>query len=244
MIAIISDLHSNLEALRAVVDDIAKKRIEQVVVLGDVVGYGPNPNECLELVKQLRPQVILMGNHEDALLNGCPDNMHPRAQTAIDWTRRQLSEADIAFIKTWPTEHYIGNLMAVHASPRDHVLEYIFPHDVRHRQKMVEIFAKIPGRHCVVGHVHIPGVFTEDYKFITPPELMSNLYLFGDEKAVINVGSVGQPRDLDPRACYVTFDGEAVVFRRVDYDVRLTQKKIYGIKELDAYLGRRLEAGR
>lgn len=244
MMAIISDLHANIEAMQAVIDDIEKKGIEDIVVLGDVIGYGPNPVECLEMVRQLKPKAILLGNHEDALLNGCPDNMAPRAQTAIDWTREQLSKSDIDFIKTWKTRYDIGPLMAVHASPRSHVLEYIFPLDISNRQRMLDIFSHIPGKHCVVGHVHIPGVFTEDFQFISPNDLMSNLYLFGDEKAIINVGSVGQPRDLDRRSCYITFDGEAVVFRRVEYDFRKTQRKILALPEFDPFLAKRLEVGR
>ncbi len=244
MIAIISDIHSNLEALTAVIDDIHQKKITEVFVLGDVIGYGPNPTECLNLLSELQPKVILRGNHEDALINGCPENMHARAQTPIDWTRNKLSDEHKQWISEWPTEVQIGSLMAVHGSPRNHVMEYIFPFDVDKRRKMADIFSYIPGKHCVVGHVHIPGVFTEDYQFISPDDLMSNLYIFGDEKAIINVGSVGQPRDMDPRSCYVTFDGEAVVFRRIDYDYRSTQKKILALREFDPFLAKRLAAGR
>ncbi|MBF0245268.1 MAG: hypothetical protein HQL31_08355 [Planctomycetes bacterium] len=109
---------------------------------------------------------------------------------------------------------------------------------------MRENFQKIPGKHCVVGHVHIPGIFTENLEFISPSDLMSSLYLFGEEKAIINVGSVGQPRDTDNRSCYVTFDGEAVVFRRVSYDFRKTQEKILDIPGIDPFLAQRLELGR
>ena len=197
MIAIISDIHSNIEALTAVAEDIRAKKIDRVAVLGDVIGYGPNPTECLQLIRELEPEVVLMGNHEHALLNGCPPNMHPRARTPIDWTRSLLSNDDLDYIKTWPTEFNLDGTVAFHASPCNHVMEYIFPHDIRRPALMAERFAKIPGKHCVVGHVHIPGVFTEQMEFIRPADLMSNLYLFGDEKAIINVGSVGQPRDHD-----------------------------------------------
>lgn len=244
MIAVISDLHSNIEALEAVIQDIKKKDIDRIGILGDVIGYGPNPRECLELIKEIKPDFILMGNHEHALLNGCPTNMHPRARKTIDWTREQLDEEDLQFISSWPTEYHLDNIYAVHASPRNPVLEYIFPHDIRRPQLMQERFNKMPGRHCVVGHVHIPGVFTENMEFIKPSDLMSNLYLFGEEKAIINVGSVGQPRDHDPKSCYVTIDGEAVIFRRVEYDFRKTQEKILALNQFDPFLAQRLEVGR
>ncbi|MBF0198183.1 MAG: metallophosphoesterase family protein [Planctomycetes bacterium] len=244
MIAIISDIHSNIEALKAVATDIKAKNITRVVVLGDVVGYGPNPAECLKLIRQLKPEVILMGNHEHALIHGSPHNMHPRARTTIDWTRSILSQEDLDYIRGWPTEFNIDGTVAFHASPCNHVMEYIFPHDIKRPAIMRERFDKIPDRHCVVGHVHIPGVFTENMEFIRPADLMSNLYLFGDEKAIINVGSVGQPRDHDNRSCYVTFDGDAVIFRRVAYNYRKTQKKILAIKGFDPFLAQRLEIGR
>lgn len=244
MIAIISDLHSNIEALEAVIDDIHSRNIQKVVVLGDVIGYGPNPIECLQMVKDLNPVAFLMGNHEHALVNGCPTNMHPRARTTIEWTKSKLSKEDIDFITSWPTECNIDGTLAVHASPRNHVMEYIFPYDIKRPLLMRDRFDRIPDKHCVVGHVHIPGVFTENMEFIRPKDLMSNLYLFGDEKAIINVGSVGQPRDQDNRSCYVTFDGDAVIFRRVKYDYRKTQEKILDLKNFDPFLAQRLEVGR
>jgi diadenosine tetraphosphatase ApaH/serine/threonine PP2A family protein phosphatase len=244
LIAIISDLHSNIEALDAVVKDIRRRNIERIIVLGDVIGYGPNPKETLELVRSINPEVILMGNHEHALINGCPSNMHPRAKTTIEWTHQQLSAAELQWIKDWPTHKTVDDILAVHASPRNHVLEYIFPHDIKRPGLMKERFDLLPNRHCVVGHVHIPGVFTENNEFLEPTDLMSNLYLFGEEKSIINVGSVGQPRDMDNRSCYVTLDGESVIFRRVSYDFRKTQDKILEIKGFDPFLAQRLEIGR
>lgn len=244
MIAIISDIHANAEALRAVIEDIRKKNIEQVFVIGDVVGYGPNPVECLHMVRELCPEIILRGNHESALLGGCPDNMRSSAKEAIEWTKSQLSRDELDYIGSWPTQYDIGDLMAVHGSPRDHVMEYIFPFDILRKDKMVDVFGHIPHKHCLVGHTHIPGVFSEDLQFIKTDTLLGNVYLLGEEKAIINVGSVGQPRDRDPRSCYVTFDGEAVIFRRVEYDYTATQRKICEIPSLDRSLAQRLKLGR
>ena len=244
MIAVISDLHSNIEAVSVVVDDIKSKNITRVIVLGDVIGYGPNPKECLELVRSLEPEVILMGNHEHALIHGCPDNMHPRAQLPIDWTRKQLSKGELEFIAEWPDHYIFDDILAVHASPRNHIMEYIFPTDIKRPKLMRERFKLMEKRHCVVGHVHHPGIFTENMEFISPTELMSNLYLFGDEKAIINVGSVGQPRDLDNRSCYITIDEDAVVFRRLEYNFRKTQEKILAIPGFNPFLAQRLEVGR
>ena len=244
MIAIISDLHSNIEALSAVIEDIQSRSIDRVIVLGDVLGYGPNPKECLQMVYDLNPEVILMGNHEHAIVHGCPNNMHPRARTILEWTRDQLTPEQLQDISNWPTSYEIDDILAVHASPRQHVMEYIFPHDIKRPNLMKERFDLIPNRHCVVGHVHIPGIFTEEFEFIRPTDLMGNLYLFGEEKAIINVGSVGQPRDLDPRSCYVTIDEDSVIFRRVEYDFRKTQEKILALPEFDVFLAQRLEVGR
>lgn len=244
MIAVISDLHSNIEAFQAVIDDIRSHDIERVIVLGDVVGYGPNPKECLEMVYDLNPEVILMGNHEHAIVNGCPSNMHPRARTTIEWTRDQIPDHRLEQMRHWPTSFQIDDILAVHASPRNHVMEYIFPHDVKRPGLMRERFDLMSAKQCVVGHVHIPGVFTENNDFLRPSDLMGNLYLFGEEKAIINVGSVGQPRDLDNRSCYITIDEDSVIFRRVPYDFRKTQEKILALPGFDPFLAQRLEIGR
>lgn len=244
MIAIISDIHANLEALKAVLEDIREKDISRIAVLGDVVGYGADPKACLDLLRTIKPEVMLMGNHEHALINGCPHNMHPRAKAPIEHARNQLGKDDLDWIASWEESHTTDNIFLAHASPRDYIFEYIFPFDVRQPNKMVDIFNRMDCKYCAVGHVHIPGVFTESLEFISHVELMGNLYYFGDEKAIINVGSVGQPRDTNNRSCYVTHDGECVVFHRVSYDFRTTQKKILEIPNVDPFLAQRLEIGR
>ena len=132
----------------------------------------------------------------------------------------------------------------VHGSARNPINEYIFPEDVYNRRKIEKVFSLIP-KYCFQGHTHVPGVFTEDFEFLTLAQL-DNLYELGDQKVMINVGSVGQPRDGDSRSCYVVLDDEqrTVEFRRVAYPIADTANQIYAIDELDNFLGDRLHDGK
>jgi diadenosine tetraphosphatase ApaH/serine/threonine PP2A family protein phosphatase len=251
MKAIISDIHANLEAFRAVLDEIDGLGVKDIICLGDVVGYGPEPRECLDIVRGVS-SVNLLGNHEEAVLKGCPPSFSPRARRAIDWTRRMLFEdpaepeaerqSRLEFMRSFKTDMRIAGVTYVHGSPRGPTREYVLPRDAQDRRKMKDIFAHMQD-YCFCGHSHTPGIFTASG--FTHPSDMFDLYILGThEKALINVGSVGQPRDGDPRACFVTFDGETVVWRRVEYDAHRTAEKIYQIKELDRFLGDRLLEGR
>jgi diadenosine tetraphosphatase ApaH/serine/threonine PP2A family protein phosphatase len=246
--ALISDIHSNLEALEAVLADIREQQITEVYCLGDLVGYGPNPRECIDLVMQCK--VCLLGNHDQGALFD-PEGFNTGAERAIFWTRTQLenSSGTLAertrrwdFLGELPRNFQEGNMLFVHCSARNPLNEYVFPEDIYNRRKMEKIFALVP-RHAFQGHTHVPGVFTEDLNFLSPEELNYE-YRLGDQKAMINVGSIGQPRDGDPRACYVVLDGALVCFRRVEYAVEKTIRKIYEVPELDNFLGDRLRDGR
>ncbi|MGH7142923.1 MAG: metallophosphoesterase family protein [Planctomycetota bacterium] len=250
MKAIISDIHGNLAALIAVLQDIDKLGITDIVCLGDIVGYGPEPAECLDLVKS-RTDLVILGNHEEAVLFGAT-NFTPRARKAIDWTRHQLLEAENvpeelrkerkAYLESFKIQTRIEGVTYVHGSPRQPTREYVMPRDVYDRRKMKDLFDHIED-YCFCGHTHQPGVFTLNN--FTPPSEMFDIYMFGsDEKALLNVGSVGQPRDGDPRACYITFDADTVVWRRVDYDVEKTVEKIFKIPYLERSLGERLREGK
>lgn len=251
MKALISDIHGNLEALRAVLDEIDSLNIREIICLGDMVGYGPQPREALDLVESVAT-VIILGNHEEAILYGCPPNFSPRARRAIEWTRKVLLE-DAAetpavreqrhdLLKSLKTDCRIQGVTYVHGSPRSPTREYVLPRDASDKKKMSGIFEAMED-YCFCGHSHTPGIFTPN-GFTHPSEIF-DLYMLGtDEKALINVGSVGQPRDGDPRACFVTFDGDTVVWRRVEYDVEAVSNKIYAIKDLDRFLGDRLKEGR
>jgi diadenosine tetraphosphatase ApaH/serine/threonine PP2A family protein phosphatase len=275
--AVISDIHGNAEALKTVLADIDRRGIERVICLGDIVGYGPDPLECVDLVRQ-RCQWSLMGNHDFGVLYE-PTNFNPGAESAAFWTREQfarerdeklladryefLGKLKVRIVDTPPG--FPIPILAVHGSPRRPINEYIFPDDaINAPDKMESIFEKVE-HVCIVGHTHVPGVFTDEPDFYPPSELGEGGYKFRQgEKAVINVGSVGQPRDGDPRAAYAILYGPEeknghgsplqngpaapilgrVEFVRVPYNVDVTANKIRGIADLSDWLGERLYDGR
>jgi diadenosine tetraphosphatase ApaH/serine/threonine PP2A family protein phosphatase len=244
--ALISDIHSNLESLTAVLADLRAQGVEEVYCLGDVVGYGPNPRECIDLV--MKCKVCLLGNHDQGALFD-PEGFNTGAERAIFWTREQLENSNSPagnrrwdFLGELPRNHLEGKFLFVHGSARNPLNEYVFPEDIYNRRKMEKIFALIE-KYAFQGHTHVPGVFTEDFRFLSPEEINFE-YRLGDAKVMINVGSVGQPRDGDPRACYVILEDDLVRFRRVEYPVEETIRKIYAIPDLDNYLGDRLRDGR
>jgi predicted phosphodiesterase len=246
--ALISDIHSNLESLEAVLADIKEQQISEIYCLGDIVGYGPNPRECID--KVMPCQVCLLGNHDQGALFD-PEGFNSGAERAIFWTRNQLENSGGSadqrhrrwdFLGELPRNHQDGELLFVHGSARNPLNEYVFPEDIYNKRKLEKIFALIQ-RHAFQGHTHVPGVFTESCQFFSPEELDGE-YRLTDEKAMINVGSVGQPRDGDARACYVVLEDGLVRFRRVEYPVEQTIEKIYAVPELDNFLGDRLRDGR
>jgi predicted phosphodiesterase len=247
MKAIISDIHSNLEALQAVLEDARQHSVQEIYCLGDVVGYGPNPRECLEAV--MKCPVVLLGNHDHAVLFD-PMNFNPAAERATYWTRSQL-EAPVptrqaaderwAFLGDRPKKHQEDGLLFVHGSARNPLNEYVFPEDVYHPAKLNALFALVD-RYCFQGHTHLPGVFIESMEFYSPEEIDYEYKLDG-RKILCNVGSVGQPRDGDWRACYILLDDETIYYRRVEYDVETTVQKIRDVPELDDFLGERLFNG-
>jgi predicted phosphodiesterase len=245
-IAIISDIHGNLEALQAVLAHIASQGIKTIYCLGDVVGYGPNPRECVEHCYGM--QLCLLGNHDNGALFD-PDGFSSGAEKAIFWTRRQLEDQSRsgmqerwAFLARLPRTHRDGDLMFVHGSPRSPLNEYVFPEDIYNQRKIERIFSFIQ-KYCFQGHTHVPGVFTENCRFYSPSEI-GDTYELGDQKLMINVGSVGQPRDGDSRSCYVSLNGTTVRFHRVQYDAEATCRKILAIPELDEFFGNRLLQGK
>ena len=247
--AIISDIHGNLEALTAVLEDIRSQGIETIYCLGDVIGYGPNPRECIDLCLDF--DLCLLGNHDNGALFD-PEGFSTGAERAIFWTRRQLEtsspESNGSATKRWnflaelDRTHREGDFMFVHGSPRSPLNEYVFPEDVFNQRKIERIFGFIQG-FCFQGHTHVPGVFTESCRFYSPAEI-GNRYKLGGQKIMVNVGSVGQPRDNIPESCYVVLDDLDLEFRRVDYNRELTRDKILEIPELDDFLGHRLMEGR
>jgi len=243
--AIISDIHGNAEALRAVLDDISEQNVDGIICLGDVIGYGPDPCTCIDLCRDF--ELCLLGNHDNGALFD-PEGFSSGAERAIFWTREQIekdsgdNQSRWAFLARLPRTHRNGDKMFVHGSPRSPLCEYVFPEDIYNERKIQRIFTFIQ-KFCFQGHTHVPGVFTEDCRFMSPRDL-NGQYRLNDQKVMVNVGSVGQPRDNDPRSCYVIVDGLDVIFRRVEYDWTTTRDKIYAIAELDDFLGDRLGEGR
>ena len=245
--AIISDIHGNYEALQAVLAHIREQSIEEIYCLGDIVGYGPNPCECLDAVID-GCAVCLLGNHDQGALFD-PEGFNSGAERAIFWTREQLENArdDAKSDRRWdflgalPRIHRDDPWLFVHGSPRNPVNEYVFPEDIYNQKKMEKLFSLVP-QGCFQGHTHVPGIFTESYGFVTPEEAGYN-YEFADRKFLCNVGSVGQPRDGDNRSCYVVLQDDHLTYHRVEYDIDTTVEKIYKIPELDDFLGDRIKQG-
>ncbi len=258
MFAIISDIHSNLEALTTVLADIEQRSIKTIYCLGDIIGYGPDPKDCLDLVID-KTQNCVMGNHDYAILYE-PTNFNLGAERASFWTRSQL-ETEPGSEKRHNRWNYLGSqrmrwtlhtelnggkavLDFVHASPRKPINEYVFPDDVYTTPtKITALFDRV--KHiCFIGHTHLPGVFLDDPDFYAPDELDYVYPIIPEERAIINVGSVGQPRDKDNRASYVYIEKNNIHFVRLDYDYKTTQNKIYSVEELDNFEADRLSEGR
>jgi len=244
--AIISDLHGNIEALTAVLADIENQQVDEVFCLGDVVGYGPNPRECIDACNDF--QMVLLGNHDNGALFD-PDGFSSGAEKAIFWTRQQLEDKSIEgaserwnFLAKLPRTYRDGDFLFVHGSPRSPLNEYVFPEDVYNQRKMERLFGFVQ-QYCFQGHTHVPGIFTENCRFYSPTEI-GNEFELGEQKVMVNVGSVGQPRDGDPRSSYVVVDDSGIEFRRVEYDPAPTRMKIHAIEALDDFLGDRLMEGR
>jgi len=251
MIAFISDIHSNTEALTAVLDEIGRLGADRVICLGDVIGYGPEPRETLLKVIEVC-EFSLLGNHEQGCMFYASD-FNPKARKAIDWTRDQLNRRDRPreensalwnFLDGMKEVHREDGVLLVHGSPRDPVKEYIVPKDIADAQKMRGCFERFQGATlCFVGHSHVPGVYPESGGYLAPDNVADG-YRQSAGRAIVNIGSVGQPRDGDARASFATFDGEAVRFHRVAYDYQATMAKIRAIPDLPDYLADRLAQGR
>jgi predicted phosphodiesterase len=246
--AILSDIHGNLEALEAVLADIARQGVDSIYCLGDIVGYGPNPRECIDRAMQFN--LSILGNHDQGALYD-PEGFSSGAERAIFWTRDQLEAANgdpeqtarrWQFLSELPRTHREAQFTFVHGSVRNPLSEYVFPEDIHNLKKLERLFALVE-RYAFQGHTHVPGVFTEDGRFLSPDEVAGR-YSLPPGKMMVNVGSVGQPRDGDSRACYVLLDDQQLEFRRVNYPVEKTMEKIYAVGDLDPFLADRLREGR
>ena len=247
--ALISDIHGNYEALRNVLADIRAQGVKEIYCLGDIVGYGPNPSECVDEI-MARCKITIAGNHDQAAMFD-PEGFNPVALRAIYWTRQRLESGPgnassvnrrWDFLGELHKTHAEGKFLYLHGSPREPTNEYVFPEDIYNERKMSALFERVE-QYCFQGHTHLPGVFTQQAEFLTPDEC-GNQYRLSEGKVMVNVGSVGQPRDGDSRSCYVILEDDVITFRRVEYPFEETIRKIYAIPDLDNQLGDRLRTGR
>lgn len=224
--AFISDVHSNLEAFLAVLNEIDSRGVDEIVCLGDIVGYNANPNKCIEIIND-RGIKCIMGNH-DARASGLeePDDFTHLAKEAILWTRRQLNQKNISFLKNLPrTLSFPGDkILAVHGSINS-TDEYIFS-----AQDLAENFLRMEEagiKTCFFGHTHVRIAFGQNGEGINPL-YQGEITIEGNKKYLVNPGSVGQPRDGDPRAAFLIYntDAEVIEFFRVQYDMDKCCEKI------------------
>ena len=239
--AILGDIHSNLAAFTAVLEDLEKRGgFDKIWCLGDVVGYGPEPHECIELLKQFN-HLCVAGNHDWAAIGNIDTNdFNEDAALANNWTSNQLIPSDKDYIKSLELIVVEGDFTLVHGSPREPIWEYLISTNIA--QDNLKFFET---RICLVGHSHIPLVFDIFGDKADLQELGDEVSITGDKhRLILNPGSVGQPRDSDPRASYAIYNSEskAIYHYRVDYDIKATQGKMTELG-LPEFLIQRLSNG-
>lgn len=264
-LALLSDVHANLEALTAVLRDVETQRPDLVVCLGDTINYGPDPRECLRLVME-HADVVLCGNHEKEAALPERDELEADARELLEWTVTQLEgldawerlRADVLARGETAAQHREGKLHFVHASAAKPFAQYVWPGHPQHHlhlnaqldQYLQELLGAFDATHSFVGHTHAPSVLTSyrerevfpiqhewnrRYTFVGPRSIFyvpqGTLTLEGlyGRKCVFNPGSVGQPRDDDPRASWALYDGDTLTFRRVEYPHAVTASKLRGL---------------
>ncbi|GMQ91030.1 MAG: metallophosphoesterase family protein [Gammaproteobacteria bacterium] len=242
--AILSDIHSNLEALTACIKHAERHQVERFVTLGDYIGYGPDPCRTLDQVAALPGLLAVRGNHDDAITKAMSSGVSQGIRDAGEWTQQQLQERHLEFINKLPylIEDPCG--VFVHATA---VAEADWTY-IRMDDQALACMEASPGQLTFIGHVHVPMVFYETpngtVRDLRPHPRMA-IPITGQGRYVINVGSVGQPRDFNNAACYVIYDDELsqITFYRVPYDFFLTAEKIRSAK-LDPFFAERLTVGR
>jgi len=239
-VLVLSDIHSNLAALQAVLDDAGE--VDITWSLGDIVGYGPEPNECIQML-QSRPHVAIAGNHDWGVLGKLDlADFNVDARIANLWNREQLTPESLAYLQALPEKRVEGDCTLAHGSPRYPIWEYLISSNVAGAN-----FAHFDTAICLVGHTHVPILFRQvaedmECQAIYLPE--AQRVRLDDARYIINPGSVGQPRDGDPRAAYLLLDTEESIIehRRVAYDIAATQAKMRAA-DLPRRNSSRLEVG-
>lgn len=245
IIGLVSDIHANADALEAVLDDAASVGVDALVCLGDVIGYGPDPVRCLEIVASTC-EVMIRGNHEEALLNGkLTGAFNPRAKASARFTRRALTDEHVGLVELMQPHLEIGDLSLTHGSFNALRYEYIYSVDAAERS-----FANLRTPIGIVGHTHVPCAFVMSgfngcatiQSMPLPPG--AEMPLNRGTRAILNPGSVGQPRDRNPDASWGVLDSDRMTFqvRRVAYDVEAVQRKMIDLGLPDV-LSQRLRIG-
>jgi diadenosine tetraphosphatase ApaH/serine/threonine PP2A family protein phosphatase len=248
-IAIFSDIHSNIEALSVFREDVKQQGVDKMICLGDVIGYGANPNECCEIVRDLA-EVTLLGNHDTATLGlMSTEYYYESAQLAIDWTRSELKRENLEWLASCPYSTVVPEADAgfFHGAPfLPSNFYYVITNQHAQTLGSQDFFEKLRNV-TFIGHAHMTRMFefSADKAVEFHGDHLPNGGEANGSKFVINVGSVGQPRDRDPRGCYVVFDSEkrSVEFRRFEYDIKTAANKIMATP-LDPEFGKRLYEGR
>jgi len=228
--AIIADIHANLEAFTAVLADMERRGgVAEIWCLGDIVGYGPDPHQCIRLLRQYK-HVCVAGNHDWAAIGKVDTSVfNPDAAAACHWTARQLKSGDVKYLEKLPRTIEKDDFLLAHGSPREPIWEYLVSTSLA-RENLT--FFQLP--YCLVGHSHVPAIFKDEGDYCTSSRLSPSVgIVLGNSRLIINPGGVGQPRDGNPQASYAIYDSESKVIRlyRLPYDIKTTQDKMmqYGL---------------
>jgi diadenosine tetraphosphatase ApaH/serine/threonine PP2A family protein phosphatase len=223
--AILADIHANLAAFKAVLRDIeVKGGVDELWCLGDIVGYGPDPSECIRLL-QSNCSVCVVGNHDLGAIGRLDlSYFNPAAAAACRWTASKLGPSDTQYIESLPPTLTKGDFFLAHGSPAEPVLEYVMSTSIAAKN-----FSFFDTPYCLVGHTHVPLAFKQSGNDSSAIALSPGIGLvLGARRMIVNPGGVGQPRDGDPRASYAIYESEGSIFRlyRVPYDIDSTQDKM------------------
>jgi diadenosine tetraphosphatase ApaH/serine/threonine PP2A family protein phosphatase len=223
--AILADIHANLAAFQAILRDIeANGGVDGLWCLGDIVGYGPDPTECIALLRKYSP-LCVVGNHDLGAIGRLDlSHFNPTAAIACRWTAGRLGPADVRYLESLPLAAAKDEFYLVHGSPAEPVMEYVVSTGIAARS-----FGFFTAPYCLVGHTHVPLAFKQDGNVCSSVALSPGIGLvLGAHRMIINPGAVGQPRDGDPRASYAVYhtEGSVLRLRRVPYDIDATQDRM------------------
>jgi predicted phosphodiesterase len=218
-IAVLSDIHGNLEALNSAVDYIEKNEIDEICCLGDIVGYGPNPNECVEIISE-KCTTVVIGNHDHAVIGlTSTEYFNDFAKLSTYWTSNILTEENKEFLSSLEFTSRKDDILFVHSTPSDPPMWHYILSEIDARHELGHFEEKI----CFIGHSHFPIIFhTNGFS------RKSKLKLEEAQRYIVNVGSIGQPRDGNPKTCFCVYDDnkQEIEYIRLNYDIELTRDKI------------------